>query len=196
MLFLSIRVVGFQCPSCRNAIDLTKDNIHKLPKNLALENIVIRYTEERSRNIRKSLIIEWPFTVSDIFASASAAAAEGGTTETVSPSRPSCGLCDGIITPKVADLYCVQCDVAYCHGCFGKYHPRRGALAKHRIQTPKEKSPERSCQCGDHEKEQASMFCDRCKVFVCHLCVCDGEGRHAGHKMLAPDTASNMVKVK
>lgn len=181
---------GFQCPSCRNAIDLTKDNIHKLPKNLALENIVIRYTEERSKNIRKSLIIEWPF--SEAFASTSATA-EGGT-ETVSPGRSSCGLCDGIITSNVADLYCVQCDVAYCNGCFGKYHPRRGALAKHRIQAPKEKSPERSCQCGDHEKEQASMFCDRCKVFVCHLCVCDGEGRHAGHKMLAPDTASNMVK--
>ena len=39
---------GVECPSCRKSIDVERDQIGSLPRNLALENIVIRYTEERS----------------------------------------------------------------------------------------------------------------------------------------------------
>lgn len=181
---------GFQCPSCRRMIDLTRDNFHKLPKNLALENIVIRFMEERSKNIRKSLVLEWPF--SELLVAPHAA--EDGAGRAVTSDQRNCGLCESAVTPSAADLYCVQCDVSYCRDCFASYHPRRGALSRHRIQSLTKLPPEMSFLCSDHDKEQASMFCDRCKVSVCHLCVCDGEGRHAGHKMLAPDTASNMIK--
>ena len=41
-------LTGVECPSCRKSIDVERDQIGSLPRNLALENIVIRYTEERS----------------------------------------------------------------------------------------------------------------------------------------------------
>ena len=47
--------VLIECPSCRKELAVGKEKLSSLPRNLALENIVIRYTEERSRSIRKSL---------------------------------------------------------------------------------------------------------------------------------------------
>lgn len=41
----------------------------------------------------------------------------------------------------------------------------------------------------------ASVFCDQCKLLVCHLCVCDGIGKHSGHKILSQDVASQQIKV-
>ena len=35
----------------------------------------------------------------------------------------------------------------------------------------------------------------RCKLLVCHLCVCEGDGLHAGHAVITPQTASTKVKV-
>lgn len=189
---------GFRCPSCRKTVDLTNEKIHILPKNLALENIVIRFTEERSKSKRKSLTADWPFSDTTVSLASSVVADDEGQLDSAggvaSSSRSNCGLCESTTSPNTSDWYCVQCDVAYCQFCFIKYHPCRGALARHRILPPKEKHNDNSFNCTDHEQEQASMFCDRCKVYVCHLCVCDGEGRHSGHKMLAPDTACIMVK--
>jgi len=114
----------------------------------------------------------------------------------------ACDLCDAAAGPTcMAVWFCAQCNVAYCTTCLGKFHPHRGALARHSVHSvvndgaKTAEDVSRFAQCGDHAGEQASMFCDRCKVYVCHLCVCDGEGRHAGHKMLLPETACTMVKV-
>ena len=162
-----------------------------LPKNLALENIVFRYTEERSKSIRKSLSLESP--ISDLLLSPVADVSD--LPEFPSESKTNCGLCEST-NPDKAAWYCVQCDVAYCHACFGKYHPRRGALARHKIRQASEvERTEKTIECAEHAEETATIFCDKCKVFVCHLCVCDGEGKHVGHKMLSPDNAYKMVKV-
>jgi len=113
----------------------------------------------------------------------------------------ACDLCDAAAGPTCrAVWFCAQCNVAYCTACLGKFHPHRGTLARHCIRSvadggTKADDVSRLAYCGDHASEQASMFCDRCKVYVCHLCVCDGEGRHAGHKMLLPETACTLVKV-
>ena len=55
-------VTDLECPSCRREVTVTRHQISDLPKNLALENIVIRYTEERSKSIRKSLSLESPLS--------------------------------------------------------------------------------------------------------------------------------------
>ena len=49
--------------------------------------------------------------------------------------------------------------------------------------------------CVDHVTEVASIFCDRCKTLICSLCMCEDEGKHGGHKVLAPDSAAKRIKV-
>ena len=48
----------------------------------------------------------------------------------------------------------------------------------------------------DHNNEVASIFCDVCNQLICSLCVCDGDGQHCGHKVLAPHTACAKIKVR
>ena len=56
-LFISV----LECPSCRDLIG--RGTLSSLPRNLALENIVIRYSEERSRSIRNSLSLDGPLRI-------------------------------------------------------------------------------------------------------------------------------------
>ena len=37
------------CPTCRKNVHLNKEKLDGLPRNLALENIVLRYSEEKRR---------------------------------------------------------------------------------------------------------------------------------------------------
>jgi len=181
---------GFECPACRKLLNMDRDNVLALPKNLALENIVARYVEERRRSMCLS-------QVADVdVAQVCRHSEDCGTV-----ASATCDLCDtaaGLACRAV--WFCSQCSVAYCTACLSKFHPQRGALARHNIRSVVNDGTQandggRLPHCGDHSSELASMFCDRCKVYVCHLCVCDGEGRHAGHKMLLPETACTMVKV-
>ena len=182
---------GLECPSCRKVVDVSHEAMESLPKNLALENIVFRYTEERSKSIRKSLSLESP--ISDLLLSPVADLAD--LPEFPSESKANCGLCDTNSMERAA-WYCVQCEVMYCHSCFGKYHPRRGPLARHKIRPASEADvKQENVGCTEHVEEETSLFCDRCKVFVCHLCVCEGEGKHVGHKMLSPENACKIVRV-
>ena len=87
--------VVLQCPSCRKSVETSKEKITDLPKNLALENIVIRYTEERSKSIRKSLSLESP--VSDLLVSPITDPTE--LPEFPSSSQTNCELCES--PPKV-----------------------------------------------------------------------------------------------
>lgn len=183
---------GLECPSCRKLVEMTHEKMESLPKNLALENIVFRYTEERSKSIRKSLSLESP--ISDLLLSPVADPSE--LPDFPTESQASCGLCEGTKAERAA-WFCVQCAVAYCHSCLGKYHPRRGALARHKIRPASDNDhTEEAVSCSEHPEEGTSLFCDKCKVFVCHLCVCDGEGKHVGHKMLSPENACKIVKVR
>ena len=50
--------------------------------------------------------------------------------------------------------------------------------------------------CNDHHDEHVTMFCDQCKVLICHLCVCDGQGQHIGHKVITKDAAADKIKVR
>ena len=188
---------GFECPACRKLLNVDRDKVLSLPKNLALENIVSRYVEERRRSLCLSQAaavclddVEQRFAPNEDRSSTVANAV--------------CDLCDTAVGPAcTAAWFCAQCSVAYCISCLSKFHPQRGALARHCVHSITDSDTKadtaaatgRLSYCGDHSSEQASMFCDRCKVYVCHLCVCDGEGRHAGHKMLLPETACTMVKV-
>ena len=119
---------GLECPSCRKMVCV--DAVNTLPRNLALENIVIRYSEERSKSIRKSLSLESP--VSDYLISPISDASD--LPEFPTASRTECELCE-TQAPAKAAWYCVQCEVAYCHACFGKFHPRRGTLARHKVRS-------------------------------------------------------------
>jgi len=192
-LFCVCSTDAFECPACRKLLNVDRDKILALPKNLALENIVARYVAER----RRSLCLSQSAVGKDDDVTQHYPADEVCGTITGS----ACDLCDTAVGPTCrAVWFCVQCNVAYCTACLGKFHPHRGALTRHCIRSVaddgvKMDNISRLAYCGDHSCEQASMFCDRCKVYVCHLCVCDGEGRHAGHKMLLPETACTVVKV-
>jgi len=187
---------GFECPACRKLLNIDQDNVLALPKNLALENIVARYLEERRRSTCLSQAAD--VCHDDVIQCFH----HSETEDCGTVAGGACDLCDTSAGPACqAVWFCAQCSVAYCTACLGKFHPQRGALARHSIQlvaddggTPAD-GIGRLPYCVDHSSELASMFCDRCKVYVCHLCVCDGEGRHAGHKMLLPETACTMVKV-
>ena len=47
-----------------------------------------------------------------------------------------------------AAWHCIQCEVLYCHSCFAKYHPRKGALARHKVRPP-----------HDHVQETKPLYC-------------------------------------
>lgn len=159
--------VGVECPSCRKMVGLPRNKIHTLPRNLALENIVIRYTEERSKSIRKSLSLESP--VSDLLSpgsDGSGGVSHGGVSHGDIPefppnSRATCELCEGHTVQRAA-WYCLQCEVAYCHQCFAKFHPRRGALARHKVGLVLDLS------CYDH-----FGFTRECVVNIC-VDLCSG----------------------
>ncbi|XP_013410567.1 probable E3 ubiquitin-protein ligase MID2 isoform X2 [Lingula anatina] len=179
------------CPSCRKPLDATKEALASLPRNLALENIVIRYTEECSKRLANKASIDLP-----------SPEPSGGSEETedVLPAdfpvehRQKCELCEGN-TPSKAAWYCGQCSVAYCHPCLDKFHPKRGSLVRHKLRRPSDlESSNKEVFCQDHEAEAAAIFCDQCQSLVCHLCVCDGVGKHAGHKILDATTASGKIK--
>ena len=183
-----------ECPSCRKELDLDDDRLNTLPRNLALENVVIRYSEERSKSIRKSLSLESP--IADVLMSPLSDVTE--LPEFPVTTSTLCELCEAH-TPSRAAWYCVQCEVSYCHTCFGRFHPRRGSLAKHKVRQPLDSDDNeelKTTYCADHDKEMATVFCDKCKIFACHLCVCEGEGKHAGHKILAPQTATKIITVR
>ncbi|KAH3776681.1 hypothetical protein DPMN_178112 [Dreissena polymorpha] len=66
----------------------------------------------------------------------------------------------------------------------------------HKLRRPvKDESTERGTLCVDHEKEVCSIYCDQCHILVCHLCVCEGIGKHSQHKILSLDTALEKTKV-
>jgi len=194
-------VENFECPACRSALSLDREKMLTLPKNLALENVVVRYQEERSRSLQHHTVISICVTCNDTCQSVDVCRQlpASNTANKALFDSANCDLCD-LTSPCCASWFCPQCNVAYCSQCLNKFHPPRGALAKHRVQPAMSTScssddSTRVTYCTDHLTEQASMFCDRCKLYVCHLCVCDGEGRHAGHKMLSPDAACSMIKV-
>lgn len=182
-------------------LSLDRENMLSLPKNLALENIVVRYKEERNRSLLHQTAAVCKNS-DDICQSSeiNTQLQVAIPTDVVPSGATNCDLCDATAPACHASWFCPQCNVAYCASCLGKFHPQRGALAKHRIRSAVTSGcvstdDTQLAYCGDHITELASMFCDRCKLYVCHLCVCDGEGRHAGHKMLSPEAACTMIKV-
>ncbi|KAL3859262.1 hypothetical protein ACJMK2_009489 [Sinanodonta woodiana] len=184
---------GLDCPSCRKTCALDQEMVSKLPRNLALENVVFRFQEMQSQNLtlRRSLDLsmDTPFLNS--------------------PTSPDvmeipefsdmdltemCGLCEEN-SQNVAENFCEQCRVAYCRQCLQNFHPKRGPLVHHRIRRPvKGETIDKPAFCVDHETEVAAIFCDQCKSLVCHLCVCDGLGKHSHHKILSLDTAWRQAK--
>lgn len=166
----------------------------KLPRNLALENIVFRYQEMQSLTKQRQ---SFDLTV-DL---QSPSTQENVSLEVVdSPvffdeSNENCGLCDENTSNK-ALWYCEQCCVAYCQNCLDNYHPKRGQLAHHRLRKPQKiELGDKPAFCMDHSTEVAAIFCDQCQLLVCHLCVCEGVGKHSQHKILSLDTAWNQTKV-
>ena len=97
---------------------------------------------------------------------------------------------------NMAVWYCSQCAVGYCQACLGRYHPNRGPLSRHKVTQFNDADHRRAAvYCTDHAKEEALIVCDVCHVFVCHLCVCEGDGKHVNHRMLAPEAAIKQLRV-
>lgn len=167
-----------------------KEMIAKLPRNLALENVVFRFQELQSTSLSKrkslDLMLEFP-------QSSPSSKSDLDSPVFFEETNEVCGLCEG---SNKASWFCEQCSVLYCDQCLDKYHPRKGALSHHRIRKPTmSENTNKSAFCGDHTTEHATVFCDQCKLLVCHLCVCDDVGKHSGHKILAHDTACNQIRV-
>lgn len=189
---------GLDCPSCRKSHAISRTKVGKLPRNLALENIVFRYQEIQSESMtrsRKSL---------DLTLDISSSTSPSQCTSPMSPEIENvvysedilelCGLCEENSRNK-ASWYCEQCCVAYCQLCLENFHPKRGPLAHHKLKRPvKDGSSEKQAFCSDHETEVAAIFCDKCQQLVCHLCVCEGVGKHSQHKILSLDTAVVQTK--
>ncbi|XP_076449298.1 E3 ubiquitin-protein ligase TRIM9-like [Babylonia areolata] len=183
---------GLECPSCRNQHSMSEDRVDKLPRNLALENIVFRFQELQSSTISKSKSLDLsatPPTSLDLSNIELPVFAEEASEEF------PCGICEE--GKEGAAWYCHQCSVLYCQKCLDSYHPKRGSLQQHRLSRPMKgecDAREPAGRCGDHAGEATSIYCWGCQVLVCHLCVCEGTGRHAGHKILDLDTAWAQVK--
>ncbi|KAL4234701.1 medial ring protein Mid2 [Mactra antiquata] len=190
---------GLTCPSCRKPHPVSRSKVGKLPRNLALENIVFRYQEIQSQNITKK---SNSLDLSLDFSSAS------NTSQCTSPLSPEpnsdvfnmddiselCGLCDENSRKKVS-WHCEQCCVTYCETCLENFHPKRGPLAHHKLQRPvKDELSGKQAFCTDHPVEVATIFCDKCQLLGCHLCVCEGVGKHSQHKILSLDTALVQTK--
>ena len=188
-----IFIPGLDCPSCRKSHPVNKSKVGKLPRNLALENIVFRYQEMQSLTKQKKSFDLTPDSQSSI---ATDNVSQGVAESPVffDESNENCGLCDENTSNK-ALWYCEQCCVAYCQSCLDNYHPKRGQLAHHRLRKPqKMESLDKQAFCVDHSAEVAAIFCDQCQLLVCHLCVCEGVGKHSQHKILSLDTAWNQTK--
>lgn len=180
---------GIQCPACRKSLVITKEKICKLPRNLALENIVIRFQEIQSNTLTKTKSLDLS---SDVQFSLNQS--DSDIPVFVEETDELCELCEGKFCAR-AEWFCEQCAVLYCNECLEKFHPRRGSLSQHRLRKPhKSESENKPAFCSDHNSEVASVFCDQCKLLVCHLCVCDGIGKHSGHKILSQDVASQQIK--
>jgi len=103
---LIVIIAGFKCPSCREVSDLTRERLIALPKNLALENVVVRFKEERRKSVRKSLSVD--LSVFERLTVDPAGPAMG-------VNKMTCDLCEGSANFRSkAEWYCAQCDVAYC----------------------------------------------------------------------------------
>ncbi|ESP01860.1 hypothetical protein LOTGIDRAFT_138954 [Lottia gigantea] len=116
--------------------------------------------------------------------------------EEYTPSNENCGLCEADSSSK-AEWFCQKCSVLYCQKCLEIYHPKRGQLQHHKLCRPSNRSADvKPVFCKDHNTETATIFCDICKVLVCHLCVCEGVGKHSGHKIMPLDAAWKTIKVR
>ncbi|XP_050399515.2 E3 ubiquitin-protein ligase TRIM9 isoform X2 [Patella vulgata] len=180
---------GLECPSCRKMHAITKNKMGVLPKNLALENIVFRFQEIQSNTMTKSKSLD--LSSSSYHSQDSSDQIDSDlpvfTDETV--CSEDCGLCDQDSALK-AVWFCQQCSVLYCQKCLDNFHPKRGQLQHHRVRKPsKAETDLKPVFCKDHETELSNIFCDMCKVLVCHLCVCEDVGKHSGHKILPLNAA-------
>ncbi|KAL8608435.1 hypothetical protein ACOMHN_002668 [Nucella lapillus] len=183
---------GMECPSCRNQHNLSEERVEKLPRNLALENIVFRYQELQSTTISKSKSLDLSATPPT---SLDLSSLELPVFEEERCEEFPCGMCED--AKESAAWFCHQCSVLYCQRCVDSYHPKRGSLQHHRLSRPTKgdcQAKEEVTYCGDHAEESTSIYCRGCQALVCHLCVCEGTGRHAGHKILDLDTAWTQVK--
>lgn len=180
------------CPSCRKTHAISREKISRLPRNLALENIVIRFQEIQCSSITKSKSLDLSM---DLKLVSPTEKKDLDIPVFVESNKEDCGLCDGKQLGR-AVWFCQQCSVHYCQTCLDKFHPKRGSLLHHKLTKPrKSTSDERPTFCKDHETELATIFCDQCKGLVCHFCVCDGVGKHSGHKILSQETAWQKIMV-
>ncbi|GAB1608312.1 probable E3 ubiquitin-protein ligase MID2 isoform X1 [Argonauta hians] len=178
-----------RCPSCRQSLHLSKNSIDGLPRNLALENIVIRFQEVCGSSLLKSKNHHLSSKSQQILSQ------EDLNVPGISEdAKELCELCEGKFCAK-AEWFCQQCTVLYCQDCLDKFHPRRGSLSHHRISKAFKNAIEnKPIFCDDHKSEMASVFCDSCKILACPLCVCDSIGKHSGHRIVTKDTASQQIK--
>ncbi|KAK7115126.1 E3 ubiquitin-protein ligase TRIM9-like [Littorina saxatilis] len=186
---------GLECPSCRNHHTVAEDHVEKLPRNLALENIVFRFQELQSTTISKSKSLDLTTTSSANLDLSLPLDFDLPVFDEEGQEDCLCGMCEG--EKEKAVWYCGQCSVLYCPKCLDSYHPKRGSLRNHHVTRPAKRDQEEKepvNYCSDHADEATNIFCGRCQVLVCHLCVCEGTGHHAGHKILDLDTAWTQVK--
>ena len=50
--------------------------------------------------------------------------------------------------------------------------------------------------CGDHQGRIAELFCIKCEIGVCTLCLCHGQGKHVGHVVTTIEDWCSCMKVR
>uniref|UniRef100_A0A1I8IP03 RING-type domain-containing protein n=1 Tax=Macrostomum lignano TaxID=282301 RepID=A0A1I8IP03_9PLAT len=113
----TLSAVGRRCPQCRRDLPFgvgadLDGAVAALPRNLALAAFLKQAELEQKRQVllqKKSRQDEDE---------------SGGL---------SCELCRGESEHRPAELYCPQCEVAYCTDCLRRYHPSLGPLRRHAV---------------------------------------------------------------
>uniref|UniRef100_A0A1I8G2P3 RING-type domain-containing protein n=1 Tax=Macrostomum lignano TaxID=282301 RepID=A0A1I8G2P3_9PLAT len=125
----TLSAVGRRCPQCRRDLPFgvgadLDGAVAALPRNLALAAFVARFRDEQQR---KSRAKERQLKQAELEQKRQVLLQKKSRQD---EDDESCGLSCEL---RPAELYCPQCEVAYCTDCLRRYHPSLGPLRRHAV---------------------------------------------------------------
>ncbi|CAL8083443.1 unnamed protein product [Calicophoron daubneyi] len=143
------------------------------PKNVALENLIIRLSEAHPKDINtdKKLSLQRK--------------KPGLELSSISSAVHYCQLCD--VTHTSVTSFCEQCRLWYCTACLAKWHPQIGMLSRHQIRAASHMSSNTPSQqtntqepdgvkCLQHPHCVCTLYCVNCAKLVCVHCLKEDSG--------------------
>ncbi|PAA90268.1 hypothetical protein BOX15_Mlig021474g1, partial [Macrostomum lignano] len=131
----TLSAVGRRCPQCRRDLPFgvgadLDGAVAALPRNLALAAFVARFRDEQQR---KSRAKERQLKQAELEQKRQVLLQKKSRQDEDESGGLSCELCRGESEHRPAELYCPQCEVAYCTDCLRRYHPSLGPLRRHAV---------------------------------------------------------------